>query len=658
MRRSCFLIALIACCLTSCSGGGGETPGGGTTTAPPPGGGTTVAPIITPLFALPGVTHLQSHHNRLFWFDDDPFAHFKSWPTAGGPISPLAMRMGRPFKIALSGQDVFWTEGPPNGVIPSGMQIKKVAPDGTVTLLAAEQPSCASGSTDELIVDGSSIYYVTASACSAALVSHIVKLPLNNDPPTEIITTSRTIWSLSSDSTHLYWIEKDDLTGQYDLKRIPKAGGVPQTLFSSTIVNNLGLGITIGNGQVFFSETTSPQGGYQIRQIPTTGGASTVLFDKPLDGPVQSIAADNTNVYWADNTGIRTIAGTGGTASTLVNVPESFMTITLSGTTLYWMETRCCTIPQSSTINRVSTSGGTSTSIQQGLGFIGGTNRSSFGGALVVGNGNIYWTEGGSTLAHMGYGKIASSLLTGGTVQTVASGIVSISPTFHVTDQFIYIADHSALKKLPISGGFPEFIRPLDISPMASTGFNGFATDGTAVYFKNPLSAHLIAAPVDGSALSEIPSDLILEDVLGLTFANGRLYWIANGNTIRSLPRSGGTISTVLTSQGLFDLIADLTHIYFIQGGSFFSTINKLLIAGGTPSLLVPTAAISSSQDMTQDDQSVYWSNATQVGKASKTTGALSFYELIVKGSGGGIAVDDTSAFWIRDDVLFRATPK
>ena len=63
-------------------------------------------------------------------------------------------------------------------------------------------------------------------------------------------------------------------------------------------------------------------------------------------------------------------------------------------------------------------------------------------------------------------------------------------------------------------------------------------------------------------------------------------------------------------------------------------------------------------QEMTQDDESIYWSNQTTVGKASKSTGALVFYELVVKSSGGGIAVDETSAYWIRDDILFRATPK
>ena len=150
------------------------------------------------------------------------------------------------------------------------------------------------------------------------------------------------------------------------------------------------------------------------------------------------------------------------------------------------------------------------------------------------------------------------------------------------------------------------------------------------------------------------------EDANSLTFVNDRLYWLDNvpGSKIKSLPKAGGTISTLLSSQGLFDFIADMTNIFFIQGGPFFSTINRMPITGGPTSLLVPEAAISSSNEMTQDDQSVYWSNQKAVGKVSKSTGTRTFYGLIVKNSGGGIAVDDTSAYWIRDDILFRATPK
>ena len=108
----------------------------------------------------------------------------------------------------------------------------------------------------------------------------------------------------------------------------------------------------------------------------------------------------------------------------------------------------------------------------------------------MVGNGNLYWTEGGSTLANLGYGRIAKGPIAGGNVQTVASGIVSISPRFLISDQFIYIADAAALKKLPITGGFPEMMSPLATSQIVSQSFNGFTTDGNSIFFKNPFSRH------------------------------------------------------------------------------------------------------------------------------------------------------------------------
>lgn len=639
LYSSIFCVALV-----SCSGAGDSSSSG---TRPP-------RPTVTPVLALPNVSSLHANRNQLFWFNNDPFANFVTWPTAGGPVTPLTIRMGGPSKLALSGEDIFWTEGPAAGVV-GGIQVKKVTPRGEVIVLAAEQNhSCAHFSSDDLVVDVNSVYYVAAPACSGASPSRIVSVPLNNDPPVDLITTSRSIWGLSADTTTLYWIETDNLTSSYEVKRVAKAGGSAQTLFSGSVPNNFAPGIAIGNGRVFFSETTTTHGGYRLREVSTNGGTSAVLFETGGGGPVQSIVADAANVYWADKTTIQTIPGGGGTVSTLVTVPESFMAIALSGNSLYWMETRSDTIPQSSTINRISTSGGVSTLVQQGLGYIGGS--------LVVGNGNVYWTEGGSTLANEGYGKIAKGSLSGGNVQTVASGIISANPRIIVTDQFIYIADKSSLKKLPITGGFPELLSPLETARMVATSFEriGFATDGTAIYFKNEFSRHFVAVPVNGSQTAEIASDPILGDVTELTVLNGNLYWLTGDTNIKTLPVSGGITSTLLTTQHrlLNILIADITNIFFIDGGPPFTTINKMPLVGGAPTVLVPQVEISRSPDMTQDNQSVYWTNQTQVVKASKRTGALSFYELAVKNSGGGIAVDDSSVFWIRDDILYKATPK
>src|SRR5436853_1729788 len=222
--------------------------------------------------------------------------------------------------------------------------------------------------------------------------------------------------------------------------------------------------MSVANGHVFFSETIISQCVYRIRQVPTAGGASTILFDNAQGGPVQSLVADNSNVYWADQTTIQSMPGNGGTPTVLMNGPGGFMVLSLSGNTLYWMETLCCSSPQVSTIKSVSTSGGSISVVQGNLGYIGG--------ALTIGNGNLYWTEGGPTLAALGFGRIAKSPLAGGTVETVASGIVSISPRFLMIDQFIYIADGAALKKLPIMGGFPEFLSPLKTSAVVSLNFD------------------------------------------------------------------------------------------------------------------------------------------------------------------------------------------
>jgi len=136
--------------------------------------------------------------------------------------------------------------------------------------------------------------------------------------------------------------------------------------------------------------------------------------------------------------------------------------------------------------------------------------------------------------------------------------------------------------------------------------------------------------------------------------ADGFLYWLDVQGIVR-MPSAGGSVATVLSASGLFDLIADQDRVYFVQGGPALSDIKKVSVNGGLVTTLVPGAAAGA---FTQDDSYIYWTSQTEVAKVPKNGGSLSFYERIVKDSGGGIAVDDTSVYWMRDDVLWKATPK
>jgi len=588
----------------------------------------------------------------LFWFDNDPWANFNVG-DASGQQSALAMRMGWALTFVVHGEDIYWIEENPL-VAPQGRWLKRATATGDVTVLA-EGTACLPWTTDDLVIDGMHAYWAT-STCepSGGGTWTITSIPLTGGSASTLFTTTAAIVGLGSDATSLYWEEwSPQPPSDMFVKKLAKLGGVPQTLLlfseSQSMAIGFGGGLVTMNGFVYFSDASPTNTfGYRLKQVPVNGGSATLLLDVPSGAPVFSMTVDNANLYWSDRSTVNAMSLQGGGRSTLASGQDSPMAVALDATNLYWLETLCCGGGgQPGRIKTMPKLGGTTTLVMD--------NLVSPWGRLAVDSGNVYWSEGGPMTGPNGVGRIARAPLTGGSDTTVASGFLTEARLFLMTDQFVYVADAGTIKKLPITGGFPE---RLYAGPNGANYIAALATNGSSLYFADSVSGTILRMSVNGGSITSLTGSAGM--TTSLAVEGNTLYWLDGQTTIKSMPASGGPITTLFSgpNHGIFDFIADESNIFFIQGGPAFSMINQISLNGGAVTTLVPGAAILSSLDFTQDDTFVYWSNQSQVGKVSKSGGHEQYYELAVKNSKGGIAVDDTRVYWVADDVMYSALPK
>jgi hypothetical protein len=81
-------------------------------------------------------------------------------------------------------------------------------------------------------------------------------------------------------------------------------------------------------------------------------------------------------------------------------------------------------------------------------------------------------------------------------------------------------------------------------------------------------------------------------------------------------------------------------------------------VNGGTVTTLYDGSPFHSPSQIAQDQSHIYWTNQAQVARVSKAGGGFTFYELMVKNSGSGIDVNDSTVFFVRDDIVWQASPK
>jgi hypothetical protein len=146
-----------------------------------------------------------------------------------------------------------------------------------------------------------------------------------------------------------------------------------------------------------------------------------------------------------------------------------------------------------------------------------------------------------------------------------------------------------------------------------------------------------------------------------IAVANGFVYWADDlssaGYSIRKMPVAGGPLNTIASNiQTLNGLEVDFDNAYFAEWDT--GDIKKVSVNGGTVTTLFDGDPIHSPSSITQDPTHIYWSNQVEVARVAKNGGGFTFYESVVKGSGSDIAVDNSSVYFVRDEVIWRVSPK
>lgn len=640
------LFTIAGLLLASCSGGG-ESPSPATSqnTVPPSVGGG-IGPAISVARVTPNVQQFRVHGNDLIWSDADPFVGLKKASMSGGSEIPLTIPMKEPLSLRVQGQDVYWIE---NRFVSSEATklIVKASPDGTISYIGRGR-GCGSSEDDSLVLDNENAYWIVCETNSNN--SFIQKIPLNGDSPVTLATFSERIANLADDSSSIYWQQEGSFLTIPSIFRVAKVGGAPLLVLTGNRDEGFGRGMIVSGGQVFFSDS-GQSFGYRIRKVPSTGGAASVLVVVNGDH-VGGIATNGTTVYWSDRTTVNSIPVGGGARTILASSQNEANSIVLQGNSLFWVEGVCCATGQVGRIKRVPLAGG---QVSVVIGDILAPN-----GRLAASSATLYWIEGGALLASEGIGRIRKAPIQGGSPTTMASGILSTSnlPSV-ISGQYIYFGDKAAIKKLSLDGGFPEILYSIAINQNDVGFISDIATDDAFLYWTESNYSAVRRMPISGGIVTTLSSSFTSR-VQQIALANGFVYWaeeLPSGDSIIKMPVAGGPPNTIASNiQGLTGLEVDSNSAYFAEYET--GDIRKVSVNGGTVTTLFDGSAFHSPSSITQDQTHIYWSHQTQVARVSKNGGGITFYELIIKNSEGGIAVDDSSVYFVRDEVIWRASPK
>ena len=248
------------------------------------------------------------------------------------------------------------------------------------------------------------------------------------ETPIVVVPSQATqMYSIAADSANIYFNDRDSHS---TVRKVPKTGGAPTTLFSTDHTPSDSYGIVVDDTHVYFSFWSS-NGGSKIMRVskdasPSDGGLGTAEVVSDVDSFVGnsnmgSLALDATNVYLSGS-------------STVIRIPKA------GGPAVDLFDPKIGSGPVDPSIN----TGPTDSSTGMAIGFPGIVY-------LVVDGTWAYYIAG----------------------QTYGGAIANDSP----------LAYAGWLLKVPLQGGAPAIVAGRSYVPLAQTGLsvtNGFAywTDG------------------------------------------------------------------------------------------------------------------------------------------------------------------------------------
>ena len=263
---------------------------------------------------------------------------------------------------------------------------------------------------------------------------------------------------------------------------------------------------------------------------------------------IGDFALDGTNLYFTTPTSVMSIPKTGGSPATLSATQGSAGQLSVSGSTVYWIDT--------------DAGSGTSALMSAPIGGGPAALRSSASRFMAASSAGFFFVTDRDVEA-VASGQTSDTLLATGTFGPITADAQSV----YVVDYGTTDTPTNTLKRLPAAGG-----TPVTLASVPSVGM-GFVTDGAYVYWIDGSTSDIVRVPVGGGTPATfVPGDGQCPSSLAVDGAS--VYWVngcANGgtaSTVMKVPVEGGAPVTFATSSytGGGRIAVDETSVYWWTG--------------------------------------------------------------------------------------------
>ena len=648
-------LALLAGCKSDSTVAPVDTTGGGG------GGGTPPPPTVALVATAPLPVRLALANNTLFWLDSSD-APLNKISLATGDRAALVHDVPKPERAVSDGSSVFWV---------AGGQLYRTSLDGnTTTLLADGQRDVVARATPELAIDAANVYWVNtvaSTSCSPACTFTIRSVPKTGGTPATVTTTTQPIVSLAVADGFVYWEESNvvpvDVNGSVGsmIRKVATTGGVPTVLVNGLLNGRIAPpspgyvpaswqpigGIEVDESSVYFADVSSISMS-RVMKVPITGGTVDLLFSETTGSQtnvVRDLTLDATTVYAIDATSLQAIPKSGGASTPLATALTSPVSLTRTGTSLFWIETACCAHGQTGAIKSLGTGGGTPVTVRADIAAPIGISADAS---------QLVWTAGGPVGEIEGFGNLSRSALDGSQEATLVEA--AGGGPFATDGLSVYFANGFTIKRVPALGGRVERVL------IGDAPVRDIAVDGTNLYWVEEGATLSIRTRSFGGG---VPTTLAIGNGPGsvLRLNATHVYWLDHEDAVRRVAKSGGNPETIVptTTGGITDFVLDAANVYYAEWDG--KRIRKLSAAGGTATTLTMPAQVDQTRRLTVDGASLYWIDQLELDKISvnggqPTTLVRNLDNLPDPPS--AIAVDAQSVYWteVAGFTINKATPK
>jgi hypothetical protein len=254
-----------------------------------------------------------------------------------------------------------------------------------------------------------------------------------------------------------------------------------------------------------------------------------------------------------------------------------------------------------------------------------------------------------------GAGSLAAVPIGGGGVATIASGLPEPSSIEVVGPTLYWInGGTGSLNSIPIGGGMTSTLYS------TTSLISELATDQKNIYWtlqdtQTPSAGMIMKVSLSGGVVSTIATGQTYPEAV--TTSGGNFFWTETSGNVVELT-SGGTLSTLASSQFGYAIAVDDVNVYWSDG---VSNVLQVPIGGGSTTTLVSN--LTNPGGLVLDDGNLYFTSRGTVGKVIVSTGQVVD---LMEGTDTpslapqDIAVDATSVYWASPDMglLVKLTPK